>query len=274
MIRLGQNFLTDLNLLEAIVRDSGAGPGDVVLEIGGGEGSLTARLAPRVSHLHVVELDERLREPLETVAAAAGNVSLHFGDAMKIELAALEPRPTRIVANLPYAIATPLLIGTIEALPELREWTVMVQREIADRLRAAPGTSEYAASSVIVQLACKVELLRPVGREVYSPPPRVDSALLHLRRYAPSPPAELRELVRAGFAHRRKTLARSIELVARVAEPGWLVASSDREQVRAALERLGRPSDARAETLSPGEFVALAAALGIHQATRAPAGEG
>ena len=113
MVRLGQNFLADTNLLDAIVREAALGRDDVVLEVGGGEGALTGELASRVAGVHVIELDERLRPALEAVRAEHGNVALHFADAMRFELAALEPAPTRIVANLPYAIATPLIIRTI-----------------------------------------------------------------------------------------------------------------------------------------------------------------
>ena len=113
MVRLGQNFLADTNLLGAIVREADVGADDVVLEVGGGEGALTAELAPKVAAVHVIELDERLRPELEGIAAEHPGVQLHFGDAMRLDLGALEPAPTRMVANLPYSIATPLLIRTI-----------------------------------------------------------------------------------------------------------------------------------------------------------------
>jgi 16S rRNA (adenine1518-N6/adenine1519-N6)-dimethyltransferase len=249
---LGQNFLADTNLLGAIVREAEVGPDDVVLEVGGGEGVLTAELAPLVTAVHVVELDERLREPLESVAAEYGNVELHFGDALRIELGALDPAPTRMVANLPYSIATPLIIRTIEELSGLESWTLMVQREIADRLRAGPGSKTYGGPSVLVQLACEVRLLRAVDRAVFTPRPRVDSALIGLRRIGPAAAPEVKSLVRDAFAHRRKSLARSLEH----SRPG------SREPARAALEALGLPADARAEQLAPGQFVELAAALG------------
>ena len=136
-MRLGQNFLADRNLLGAIVREAAVEPDDVVLEVGGGEGALTAQIAPLAARVHVIELDQRLRPALEAVAADHPNVGLHFGDAMRLDLAALHPAPTRMVANLPYSIATPLLLRTIAELPGVRSWTLMVQREIADRLRAA-----------------------------------------------------------------------------------------------------------------------------------------
>ena len=252
MVRLGQNFLADTNLLAAIVREAGVGADDVVLEVGGGEGALTAELAPHVGTVHVVELDERLRPRLEAVASEQGNVELHFGDAMRIDLAALEPAPTRMVANLPYSIATPLVLRTIAELTGVESWTLMVQREIADRLRAAPGSRTYGSPSVLVQLACEVRLLRAVDRAVFKPRPRVDSALLGLRRIGPGATPEVGSLVREAFAHRRKSLARSLEH----ARPG------SREAVRAALEELGLPADARAERLAPGQFTELAALLG------------
>lgn len=250
MVRLGQNFLADPNLLEAIVRDAALAPGDVVLEVGAGEGVLSERLAAVAAHLHAVEVDRGLEPLLETLAARP-NVELHWGDAMKLDLSALAPPPTAMVANLPYAIATPLLLRTIEELPSLRCWTVMVQREIADRLRAAPGNRVYGSPSVLVQLACEVRLLRTVDPAVFRPRPRVESAILALRRRGPGAEPATRELVRAAFAHRRKSLARSLEHV----RPGSL------EAAREALRELGLPEDARAEQLSPKEFRALAKGL-------------
>lgn len=251
MVRLGQNFLADPNLLDAIVRDAGLRPDDVVLEVGAGEGVLSERLADAAAHLHSVELDRGLAAALAPLAARA-NVSLRWEDAMRIDFGALRPLPTALVANLPYAVATPVILRTIEELPSLRSWTVMVQREIADRLRAAPGSRTYAAPSVLVQLAGEVRLLRKVDPAVFRPRPRVDSAILSLRRTGPGADAPTRELVRAAFAHRRKALARSVEHV----RPGSLAA------VRAALEELDLAADARAEALSPDDFAALSAKLG------------
>ncbi len=250
MVRLGQNFLADPNLLAAIVRDARLAPGDVVLEVGAGEGVLTERLAAAAAHLHTVEIDRGLGPALAPLAALP-NVDLRWGDAMKLDLAGLEPAPTAMVANLPYAVATPLILRTIEQLPSLASWTVMVQREIADRLRAAPGSRTYGAPSVQVQLACEVELARKVDPAVFRPRPRVDSAILRLRRTGPAADPPTRALIRAAFAHRRKSLARSLEH----GEPGSLAAA------RAALARLGLSEDARAEALSPAQFAALSAKL-------------
>ena len=250
MVRLGQNFLADPNLLDAIVRDAELREGDVVLEVGAGEGVLSERLAEVATHLHSVELDRGLEGAL-TPLAARSDVSLHWEDAMRIDFTALRPVPTAVVSNLPYAVATPVILRTIEQLPSLRSWTVMVQREIADRLRAAPGSRTYGSPSVLAQLACEVRLLRTVDPAVFRPRPRVESAILALRRTGPGADAATRKLVRAAFAHRRKSLARSLEH----GRPGSLAPA------RAALEQLGLAADARAEALSPDDFAALSAKL-------------
>jgi 16S rRNA (adenine1518-N6/adenine1519-N6)-dimethyltransferase len=250
VVRFGQNFLADPNLLDAIVRDAELGAGDVVLEVGAGEGVLSERLAAAAAHLHTVEIDRGLEPALERIAALP-NVDLHWGDAMKIDLATLTPPPRAMVANLPYSVATPLILRTIERLPSLQRWTVMVQREIADRLRAGPGSRTYGSPSAVAQLACAVELVRGVDPAVFKPRPRVDSAILSLHRTGPGADAETRKLIRAAFAHRRKSLARSLEHAA----PGSL------GPARAALAELGLPEDARAEALAPEQFAALSAKL-------------
>jgi len=250
VVRLGQNFLADPNLLDAILRDAELAPDEVVLEVGAGEGVLTERLSAAAAQVHSVELDRGLEDALAVIAARP-NVELHWGDALKIDFAGLDPAPTAVVANLPYSIATPLLIRTIAELPSLRQWTVMVQREIADRLRAAPGSRTYGGPSVLVQLACEVKLLRTVDPAVFRPRPRIESAILRLRRTGPSADEPTRELVRAAFAHRRKSLARSAEHV----RPGSI------ERIRAGLRELGLPEDARAEALAPEQFAALATKL-------------
>src|SRR3954447_31393 len=250
MVRLGQNFLADPNLLDAIVRDAELEPADVVLEVGAGEGVLSERLAAAAAHLHTIEIDRGL-EPALGAIAALPNVELHWGDAMKLDFATLRPEPTAMVANLPYSVATPLLLRTIEQLPSLQRWTVMVQREIADRLRAGPGSRTYGNPSAVAQLACEVELVRAVDPAVFKPRPRVDSAILRLRRTGPGADPATRRLVRAAFAHRRKSPARSPVPAAK----GSLAPA------RAALAELGLAEDARAEALSPVQFAALSAKL-------------
>lgn len=249
---LGQNFLRDPNMLAVIARMSEISAGDVVLEIGGGEGALSAHLAPRAMWLHVVELDERLRPKLGESVSAHENVTLHWGDAMRVDLAEMRPQPSKVVANLPYAIAASVLLRTIEELPTVSMWVTMVQREVGERLAAAPGGSAYGISSVLAQLAAEVTAVRAVSRTVFAPVPNVDSVLLKMVRTGSAAPPQVRRLVRAAFAHRRKALARSLLLSG---------VERDREQVRAALVALGHPPDVRAERLAPGEFVCLAEAL-------------
>ncbi len=244
---LGQNFLIDSNLLDVIGRAAALEPDDVVLEVGGGLGVLSEYLAGRTAHVHVVELDRRLEPPLRDALAAHPNSTLHLADAVKLDLAALDPSPTKVVANLPYGVAAGVILRTIEQLPGATTWVAMVQKEVGERLAAAAGTDAYGVPSVLAQLACDVRVLRPVSRTVFHPVPNVDSVLVGLTRRAPAPPAALRALVQQGFAHRRKALARSVSLA-----PG---ADRDaRDRVRAALEAMGKPADARAESLTPEEW--------------------
>lgn len=250
MVRLGQNFLADPNLLEAIVRDSGVGPDDCVLEVGIGEGALTARLADICRRVQVIELDRGL-EPGVTDLLARENIDVIWEDAVRTDLAGLEPAPTAMVANLPYAVATPVILRTAFELPTIRSWTVMVQKEIGDRLRARPGTKTYGSPSVLLQLTGQVRQLRRVPREVFRPRPRVDSAIIRIDRTGPGPDERTRRLVKAAFAHRRKALARSVEL----SLPGSL------EPVRTALDAIGCDRGIRAEALAPGQFTELATAV-------------
>ena len=247
---LGQHFLVDENILGVIGRLARLARQDVALEIGPGLGVLTTYLADRSRYVHAVELDRTLEPRLREAIGRRENVELHFGDALHLDLAALEPAPTKVVSNLPYSVATPLLLRTIDELPGVGSWTVMVQREIADRLRAAPANRTYGSPSVLVQLAADVEMLRTVDRAVFTPRPRVDSALLRLTRRGPAPDAGVRDLVRAAFAHRRKAMTGSLEL-----------GGYDRDAVRRALREVGLPENARAEALAPPDFVAVARAL-------------
>ena len=253
--RLGQNFLVDRNILDVIERLAALRADDVVLEIGGGLGILSERLAARVGYVHVVEVDSSLEEPLRETLAGFPDVGVHMVDALELDLAALEPAPSKVVANLPYGIAGTVILRTVDELPSVESWVAMVQREVGERLAAAPGTPAYGAPSVLAQLACHVKVLRQVPRTVFRPVPRVDSVLVGLRRLrAPADPS-VRALVHAGFAHRRKALAGSLALA-----PG--VPSDIRERAREALVEIGHPVDARAERLTPEEFRELARRLG------------
>ncbi|MGA2163488.1 MAG: 16S rRNA (adenine(1518)-N(6)/adenine(1519)-N(6))-dimethyltransferase RsmA [Solirubrobacteraceae bacterium] len=251
---LGQNFLRDPNILGVIGRASELSAQDVVLEIGGGEGILSNYLAPSVQWVHVVEVDERLRSVLEERLAKFENVTIWWGDAMRVNLAEMEPIPSKVVANLPYGIAAGVVLRTIEELPDLRMWVVMVQREVGERLAAGPGSGVYGVSSVLAQLAGEVRVVRAIPRTVFQPVPNVDSVLVKVVRTGSAAAPGVRRLVGAAFAHRRKALARSLTLAG--VGPG-------REEIRNALVELGHPADVRAERLSPQEFVALGEALGL-----------
>jgi 16S rRNA (adenine1518-N6/adenine1519-N6)-dimethyltransferase len=254
--RLGQNFLVDRNILDVIERLASLSAEDVVLEVGGGPGILSERLASRARFVHVVELDPRLEPGLRDVLEPyAASVELHMGDALELDLRSLDPVPTKMVANLPYGIAATLILRTIDELPSLGSWVAMVQREVGERLAAAPGTSAYGVPSVLAQLACEVKVLRPISRTVFRPVPNVDSVLVGLRRRdrAVVDPV-VRALVHDAFAHRRKALAGSLALA-----PG--APAGIRDHARDALTSLDHPADERAERLSPSEFLALADAL-------------
>ena len=252
---LGQNFLIDDNILRVIGGAAELDAADVVLEVGGGLGVLSEFLAPQVAHLHVVEVDRSLEQPLREALGPFGNTTLHLADAVKLSFAELEPAPNKVVANLPYGVAATVLLKSIAELPGAGLWVAMVQREVADRLAAAPGGKSYGATSVLAQLSCDVRVLRRVSRRVFHPEPNVDSALVVLRRTAPAPSDELVALVHAAFAHRRKALAGSLAL-----SPG--AAEGIREAARTALEELGHPADARAEALPPHDWPRLAEKLG------------
>ena len=266
---LGQNFLIDDNILDVIGRAAELDAGDVVLEVGGGLGVLSEYLAARVAHLHVVEVDRSLEAALAgALAPFGGRATLHLADAVELDLGALAPAPGKVVANLPYGVAATVLLKSIAELPGAELWVAMVQREVAERLAAAPGSKTYGATSVLAQLACDVRMLRRVPRTVFHPEPNVDSALVVLRRVGPAPAEPVRALVHAGFAHRRKALAGSLALA-----PGRDTrgdAGEMRDAARAALAELGHPEDARAERLAPGDWPRLGELLGENRLAALP----
>jgi 16S rRNA (adenine1518-N6/adenine1519-N6)-dimethyltransferase len=242
----GQHFLVDENILGVIGRLADLQPDDVVLEIGPGEGVLTRYLAARVAHVHAVEIDESLAPHLEGIG---DNVDVRFGDAVQLDL---RTDATKLVANLPYNVATPLIVESLDGLPAIDLWCVMLQREVADRLFAQPRTKAYGAVSVLVQLVCERTGFHPVARTVFRPPPNVDSALVAFRRVGlPDDFARIKRVVAASFAHRRKTLPNSLELSG----------VAKRADAAAALESLDLVPTTRAEALRPVDFVALAEKL-------------
>jgi 16S rRNA (adenine1518-N6/adenine1519-N6)-dimethyltransferase len=243
---LGQHFLVDDNILRVIERLAELHQDDVVLEVGPGLGVLTRYLAERVRFVHAAEVDRRLASEL----AGIERTEVHWGDALRLDIAALDPPPTKLVANLPYNIGTPIVAESLN-VEQLEHWTVMVQREVADRFFAEPSTKAYGSVSVLVQLATERTGFHPVSREVFRPRPNVDSALVAFRRTAPGAPARVKRVVEAAFAHRRKTLANSVALAG----------LASREQAVFALAQIGREANVRAEALAPPEFLALTDAL-------------
>jgi len=240
---LGQNFLIDDNILRAVDRLTSLAAEDVVVEVGAGLGVLTAWLASRVALVHSIEIDRRLQPALEETLRGVDNVRLLYADALDVDLADLDPPPVAMVANLPYGVATPVII---RALPAVERFCVMVQREIGERLFAVPSTKAYGAVSVLVQLACERTGARSVSRTVFVPQPNVDSMLVAFRRrpgFAFGPGwAWTGTVVHGAFAHRRKTLANSLRLAGLPAPPADV-------------------ADLRAEQLPPERFGQLAEEL-------------
>jgi 16S rRNA (adenine1518-N6/adenine1519-N6)-dimethyltransferase len=241
---LGQHFLVDENMLGVIGRLAGLGESDIVLEIGPGLGVLTTFLADRVQQVYAVELDVSLGPRLVERLAGRPNVELRFGDALRLDLREAAPGATKLVANLPYNVATPLIAESLDGLPELQLWCVMVQREVADRFFAVPSTKAYGAVSVLIQLVAERTGFHPVSRNVFRPRPNVDSAVVAFRRTGlPDDFAHVKRIVEAAFAHRRKKLVNSLQLAG--------VDVSD-----------ANIPDVRAEELTPVDFLELARTLG------------
>ena len=249
---LGQHFLVDENVLGVAGRLAELDADDVVLEIGAGLGVLTAYLADRVRLVHAVELDRSLEPPLRERLGERRNVELVFGDALRLPLRELDPPPGKLVANLPYQVATPLVVESLDRLPTVELWCVMVQREVADRFFASAGTKSYGAVSVLLRLTAERTGFHAVSPTVFRPRPNVESALVAFRRRRAWGPeyGPLKHVVQAAFAHRRKTLANSLAL-----------SGFERARVTAALAAVTLPADVRAEALEPADFVRLADAL-------------
>jgi 16S rRNA (adenine1518-N6/adenine1519-N6)-dimethyltransferase len=249
---LGQHFLVDENIVAVAGRMAELGPEDVVLEVGPGLGVLTSHLVDHARFVHAVEIDRGLEPHLRQRLGARTKVSLVFADALEYPLADLDPPPNKFVSNLPYNVATPLVAESLDGIPSVELWCVMVQREVADRFFAEPGTKSYGAVSVLVQLTAERTGFHPVSRSVFRPPPNVDSALVSFRRLVEWGPefAGVKKVVQAAFGHRRKTLVNALEL-----------SGVERARVARALETMQLTADIRAERLAPTEFVKLAELL-------------
>jgi len=249
---LGQHFLVDENIVAVAGRMAQLGPDDVVLEVGPGLGVLTSHLVDRARFVHAVEIDRSLEPHLRQRLGTRTNVGLVFADALQYPLADLDPPPNKFVSNLPYNVATSLVAESLDGLPSVELWCVMIQREVADRFFAAPGTKSYGAVSVLVQLTAERAGFHPVSRSVFRPPPNVDSALVSFRRLVQWGPefAGVKRVVQAAFGHRRKTLVNALEL-----------SGVERARAARALDTMELAADIRAERLAPPEFVKLAKLL-------------
>ena len=258
---MGQNFLTAAWVPQQIAAESGITAADGALEIGPGVGCLTAELAKTAGRVTAVELDERLRDVLGETLADFDNVSVVFADALKADLPAicaetLGERPWKVCANLPYNVTTPLITAFLEA-GCFESVTVMIQKEVAQRLCAAPGTGEYGAFSVLVQWYAEPKLLFDVPPHCFVPQPKVTSAVVRMdRRAAPPVGVDDEKLffrtVRAAFAQRRKTLSNALRSA---------FSELDRAAIESAMEETGLPPAVRGETLSIAQFAALSNAL-------------
>ena len=254
---LGQNFLIDDNILGVILAQLECGPDDVVLEVGAGLGVLTGALARVAGHVHAFEIDRSLAGPLAATLGAGARVTLHFEDVLRAPLESMSPVPTLCASNLPYSVAGPFVIESLERLPSVRRYCLMVQREVADRMAAAPGSKVYGVLSVWVGLFAEIVRVRPLARSIFYPQPHVDSSLIVLdRRPAEQLPAldpdQLRKVVQAAFGQRRKMLVNSL---------GAGLGLS-RDEAIALVTGLGLPADVRAERLEPAQFAQLALLVG------------
>jgi 16S rRNA (adenine1518-N6/adenine1519-N6)-dimethyltransferase len=254
---LGQHFLTDDNVLRVIERMAQLGPDDVCYEPGVGVGVLTDFLARRVRHVHGVEMDRRLEPAIDAMRADLDNVTIHWNDATKLDPATLEPEPTKLVSNLPYHVAAPIVAEAVQHAPGLRSYCVMVQKEVGERFFAPEGSKGYNALSALLRTTCTRTSTHKVSRQVFAPPPNVDSLLVAFDRRAEpllddvDVPAYA-TFLKQSFQQRRKTLANNLQSSG----------VAPREATVALLEQVGLPPAARPEQLTPEQFVAAFAQLG------------
>jgi len=243
---LGQHFLHERGVIDAIVRALAPAPDDLVVEIGPGRGALTEVLAPQVAALHAVEIDRRLAGQLADAAPGLPSLVVHQGDALRFDYCGVGDR-IRIVGNLPYNISTPLLFRLLDHARCIDDMHLMLQKEVVDRMLAAPGSRTYGRLSVMIQHRCRGELIMKVAPGAFTPPPQVQSAVVRLVPGAAPPcpvadPAHFAAVVKRAFAQRRKTLRNALK---------GLVGVED-------MARCGIDPDSRAEQLTVAEFAALA----------------
>ena len=262
--KYGQNFLVDTNVLKKIVEAAEISKEDCVLEIGPGLGTMTQYLAERAGRVVAVEIDRNLIAILEETLAGYDNVTLINADILKVDINKIvednRVRSVKVVANLPYYITTPIIMGLLESHAPVESITVMVQKEVADRMQVGPGTKDYGALSLAVQYYAKPEIVANVPSNCFIPRPNVDSAVIRLTRHR-EPPVQVEDeaglfaLIRAAFNQRRKTLVNALGNA-----PGLGIT---KEQAAEALERLGFSPAIRGEALTLEQFAQIAAALHV-----------
>lgn len=255
---LGQNFITDTGLLAAVVRDAGVRKEDCVVEIGTGAGTLTRVISANASEVKSFDVDESLKPVLAETLAGLRNVEMLFKDVLRTDDSEIERitggKPFKVVANIPYYITTPLIMRFLESGLKVTSMTLMVQEEVAARLSALPGSADYGAITVAVNLRGDVRVTRKVPRGVFRPVPKVDSAVVRIDVYEKYPAPDVKAaslLARAAFQMRRKTLVNNI----------GALSGYNKEQAAEALEKMGLDLRIRGETLSAEEFVRLAKIL-------------
>ena len=258
--KYGQNFLIDEGIVEKIVREAGVTKDDFVLEIGPGIGTMTQLLCEHAREVAAVEIDDKLIPILAETLSEYDNVTVINDDILKVDIAALAEekncgRPIKVVANLPYYITTPIIMGLFESQVPIDSITVMVQKEVADRMKVGPGTKDYGALSLAVQFYAKPEIVINVPPECFIPRPNVGSAVIRLTRHKENPVQVKDEklmfkLIRASFNQRRKTLANGLNNSSEI--------NYSKEQIAKAIEALGRGASIRGEALTLAEFARLA----------------
>lgn len=258
--KFGQNFLIDTHVLDKIIRSAEIGPDDFVLEIGPGIGTMTQYLACAAGKVVAVEIDRALIPILEDTLEGYENVRVINDDVLKVDIAKLAEeenggRPIKVVANLPYYITTPIIMGLFENHVPVKSITVMVQKEVADRMQVGPGTKDYGALSLAVQYYAKPYIVANVPPNCFMPRPKVGSAVIRLEKYD-KPPVDVKDerlmfrIIRASFNQRRKTLANGLKNSQELA--------FSREEIESAIESLGKGPSVRGEALTLAEFAELA----------------
>ncbi|MBR1649727.1 MAG: 16S rRNA (adenine(1518)-N(6)/adenine(1519)-N(6))-dimethyltransferase RsmA [Lachnospiraceae bacterium] len=257
--KYGQNFLIDTHVLDKIVSAAGVTKEDLVLEIGPGIGTMTQYLAEAAREVVAVEIDKNLIPILEETLSEYDNVTILNEDILKVDIAALAEeknggKPIKVVANLPYYITTPIIMGLFESGVPLDNITIMVQKEVADRMQVGPGTKDYGALSLAVQYYAKPEIVANVPPNCFIPRPNVGSAVIRLTRY-PKPPVEVEDpkkmfaLIRASFNQRRKTLVNGLSNAPEI--------KASKEDVQNAIAKMGLSETIRGEALTLEQFAAL-----------------